>query len=246
MTNIRIYADKTELTRAAADYVLECYRNAVTEHGDFALALSGGSTPRGLFQLLTTPAYSGQIDWQKVEVFWGDERTVPPDHADSNYRMAKETLLDHVPLPADNIHRVLAELPPVQAAQAYEDTLRQFFESHSGQPRFDLVLLGMGDDGHTASLFPHTAALDETEPWVVANHVPQLDTWRITLTYPVINHAAHIVFLVSGTGKAAPLKAVLEGPRQPHDLPSQGIQPTEGELVWLVDQDAAAQLTETT
>ena len=241
MSNIRICADKAKLAQAAADYVVDCYREALGTYGDFAIALSGGSTPRTLFQLLADSAGAGAIDWSKVQVFWGDERTVPPDHPDSNYRMARETLFDHVPLPADNIHRIPAELPPEQAAQAYEATLRQFFESRVGG-RFDLILLGMGDDGHTASLFPHTAALDETERLVVANDVPQLNTRRITLTYPVINRAAHVMFLVSGASKTAVLKAVLEGPSRPHDLPSQRVQPVNGDLVWLVDQDAAAQL----
>lgn len=243
-TTIRIYDDRTELAQAAAEYVLECYREAIAAHGDFAIALSGGSTPRVLFQLLIAPAYARQIDWSQVQVFWGDERSVPPDHADSNYRMAKEALLDHVSLPSANIHRMLTEQTPEQAAHAYEQTLRDFFSRPGGQARFDLVLLGMGDDGHTASLFPNTAALDETERLVVANHVPQLDTWRVTLTAPVINRAAHVAFLVSGAGKANRLKAVLEGPQQPRELPSQLVRPTDGELVWLVDQDAAAQLVE--
>jgi 6-phosphogluconolactonase len=164
--------------------------------------------------------------------------------------MAKEALFDHVPLPGRNIHRILTELPPEAAAQLYEQTLSEFFDQRTGPARFDLVLLGMGDDGHTASLFPYTVALDETERLVVANHVAQLDTWRITLTYPVINYAVHIAvhiaFLVSGAGKAAPLKAVLEGPLQPKVLPSQGVQPIDGDLIWLVDQGAAALLEEGT
>ena len=244
MTTIRIYANKETLTQAAADVVLDSYREAVGKHGDFTFVLSGGSTPRALFQLLAGPAYSSEIDWAKVFIFWGDERSVPPDHADSNYRMAKETLLDRVLLPPDNIYRILAEQPPDQAAQAYDETLRQFFGSRADARHFDLILLGMGDDGHTASLFPHTAALNETERLVVANHVPQLDTWRITLTYPAINGAARVAFLVSGAGKATRLKAVLEGPTQPDDLPSQRIQPAHGELMWLVDEDAAAALAE--
>src|SRR5690606_983517 len=174
--------------------------------------------------------------------FWGDERTVPPDHPDSNYRMAKEALLDFVALPASNVHRISGELEPARAAAEYEQTLRSFFAKRAGKTRFDLILLGMGDDGHTASLFPDTEALNETERLVVANHVPKLDTWRITLTAPIINDAAHVAFLVAGAGKAAVLKRVLQGPRQPHKLPSQLIQPVDGELVWLLDKAAASEL----
>jgi 6-phosphogluconolactonase len=242
MGTIRVYEDQAALMRAAADYSTMCYNAAVNDHDYFAVALPGGSTPRALFELLAAPENAQHIGWSKVHVFWGDERCVPPDHPDSNYRMAKEVLLDHVALPSSNVHRVSGELEPAQAAAEYEQTLRSFFAARAGKVRFDLILLGMGDDGHTASLFPGTAALDETERLVVANYVPKLDTWRITLTAPVINDAAHVMFLVSGTGKADMLKRVLQGPRQPHNLPSQMIQPVDGELYWLVDRPAAALL----
>jgi hypothetical protein len=147
--------------------------------------------------------------------------------------MAKEALLDHVALPSSNVHRISGELEPALAAAEYEQTLRSFFTARAGKTRFDLILLGMGDDGHTASLFPDTEALDESERLVVANHVPKLDTWRITLTVPVINDAAYVAFLIAGAGKAGVLKRVLQGPRQSHELPSQMIQPVDGELVWL-------------
>lgn len=242
MDNIRVYEDQRGLARAAADYAISCYNAAVDNHGYFAVALSGGSTPRALFELLAVPQNAQHIGWSKVHVFWGDERTVPPDHPDSNYHMAKEALLDHVALPASNVHRMPGEVEPAQAAAEYEQILRSFFATRAGKVRFDLILLGMGDDGHTASLFPHTAALDETERLVAANYAPKLDTWRITLTAPAINSAAHIAFLVSGAGKADMLRRVLQGPRQPHELPSQMIQPVDGELVWLLDKAAAAQL----
>jgi 6-phosphogluconolactonase len=242
MYDIRVYDDQNSLMQAAAAYATECYNAAISDHGYFAVALSGGSTPRALFELLAVPENAQHIGWSKVHVFWGDERTVPPDHPDSNYRMAKEALLDFVALPASNVHRISGELEPAQAAAEYEQTLRSFFAKRAGKTRFDLILLGMGDDGHTASLFPDTEALNETERLVVANHVPKLDTWRITLTAPVINDAAHVAFLVAGAGKAAVLKRVLQGPRQPHKLPSQLIQPVDGELVWLLDKAAASEL----
>lgn len=242
MYDIRVYDDQNSLMQAAAAYATECYNAAISDHGYFAVALSGGSTPRALFELLAVPENAQHIGWSKVHVFWGDERTVPPDHPDSNYRMAKEALLDFVALPASNVHRISGELEPVRAAAEYEQTLRSFFAKRAGKTRFDLILLGMGDDGHTASLFPDTEALNETERLVVANHVPKLDTWRITLTAPIINAAAHVAFLVAGAGKAAVLKRVLQGPRQPHKLPSQLIQPVDGELVWLLDKAAASEL----
>lgn len=242
MYDIRVYDDQNSLMQAAAAYATECYNAAISDHGYFAVALSGGSTPRALFELLAVPENAQHIGWSKVHVFWGDERTVPPDHPDSNYRMAKEALLDFVALPASNVHRISGELEPAQAAAEYEQTLRSFFAKRAGKTRFDLILLGMGDDGHTASLFPDTEALNETERLVVANHVPKLDTWRITLTAPIINAAAHVAFLVAGAGKAAVLKRVLKGPRQPHKLPSQLIQPVDGELVWLLDKAAASEL----
>lgn len=242
MYDIRVYDDQNSLMQAAAAYATECYNAAISDHGYFAVALSGGSTPRALFELLAVPENAQHIGWSKVHVFWGDERTVPPDHPDSNYRMAKEALLDFVALPASNVHRISGELEPVRAAAEYEQMLRSFFAKRAGKTRFDLILLGMGDDGHTASLFPDTEALNETERLVVANHVPKLDTWRITLTAPVINDAAHVAFLVAGAGKAAVLKRVLQGPRQPHKLPSQLIQPVDGELVWLLDKAAASEL----
>ncbi|MAS35812.1 MAG: 6-phosphogluconolactonase [Anaerolineaceae bacterium] len=244
MGQIRVYKDHDALIEAAADYVLGCYDQAVEDHDYFAVALSGGSTPRALYELLASPERAQHPGWAKVHIFWGDERNVPPEHADSNYRMAREALLDQVALPRSNVHRIQGELNPAQAAAEYEQELRRFFARTGGKIRFDLVLLGLGDDGHTASLFPGTLALKERERAVVANPVPQLDTWRISLTFPVINDASHVAFLVSGAAKAGALVKVLEGPHQPYELPSQLVQPVDGELVWLLDQDAAASLSE--
>lgn len=240
MTNprlVRIVPDGEHLAYSAAAYLVE-----MVEKSDavVSVVLSGGSTPKRLYQLLATDTFARRIDWQRLHVFWGDERCVPPDHADSNYRMARESLLDHVPIPDENVHRIAGELDPTQAAALYEQHLRAFF---SGQPRFDLILLGLGNDGHTASLFPHTPALDERERWVVADYyAPVQPPWRVTLTPPAINAAARVVFLVSGEEKADMLRRVLEGEFKPHELPAQLIQPISGELTWLVDETAASRI----
>jgi 6-phosphogluconolactonase len=244
MAEINVYPDPAALTRSAAEMITTLAAELVPVQRRFSIGLSGGSTPRALFTLLASNDFARRIPWPDVHVFWGDERCVPPDHTESNYRMAREALLDHVPLPAENIHRVRAELPPAEAAQDYEQTLRAFFAAESDQtpPRFDLLLLGMGDDGHTASLFPHTAALHEYESWVIENRVEKLNTWRITLTVTAINAAAQVLFLVTGSGKAAVLRDVLHGPYQPDHYPSQRVAPTNGRLIWLLDAAAAALL----
>lgn len=238
--NVEIFPDTRGLARASAESIVTLSSEAIAAWGRFSIGLSGGSTPRTLFQLLASDDFASRIDWGNMYIFWGDERCVPPDHADSNYHMTRETLLDHVPLPEDNIYRMQGERDPAEAAAAYEETLRAFFGSDA-LPRFDLLLQGMGDDGHTASLFPGTAALRERERWVVANYVEKLDSWRITLTVPMINAAANVIFLVAGENKAEALRAVLQGPRQPELYPSQFVQPENGRLRWLVDA-AAAQL----
>jgi 6-phosphogluconolactonase len=186
-----------------------------------------------------------QVDWSSVRVFWGDERCVPPDHPDSNYGTARKTLLDHVPIPSQNVHRIHGELHPQEAALAYEDTLRGFFspDAQQGTPTFDLVLLGMGTDGHTASIFPGTSAVHETKRWVVAHYVDAVGAWRVTLTRAPINQASHVTFIVSGTEKAEPLRRVLAGPHQPQPLPAQIINPTRGRLLWLSDEAAGALLS---
>jgi 6-phosphogluconolactonase len=245
VSEIEVYPDPQSLAEAAAGHIARIVAEAISAQGRFTIGLPGGSTPRALFTLLASPAWAGRIDWARTHIFWGDERCVPPDHPDSNYRLARETLLERVPIPAAQVYRIPAELPPPAAAHAYEQTLRAFFgegDPTLPQPRFDLLLQGLGDDGHTASLFPGTAALDETTRWVVENFVPRLNSWRITLTAPAINAAAHVIFLVSGKGKAEALRAVLQGPLRPSAYPAQLIQPHTGQLLWLVDQAAATLL----
>jgi len=222
----------------------------MARHGRFSVALSGGSTPRALYSLLATDEFVARVDWSRLHVFWGDERCVPPDHPESNYGMARQALLDHVRIPLSNIHRIPCEREPRLAAAAYEQTLRAWFSGGSAgrrvrereTPRFDLILLGMGEDGHTASLFPGAAALGERTRWVVACQVIALGAWRVTLTPIVINAAAHVMFLVSGAHKAERLRQVLAGPYRPDELPAQIVRPTRGRLVWLVDKAAASAL----
>jgi 6-phosphogluconolactonase len=250
VTSLRIVAhdaNGVELARAAAEDAVRLAGEAVAARGRFTFVLSGGSTPRSLFTLLADPqeSFRDRIAWSAVHVFWGDERCVPPDHPESNYRMARESLLDHVPIPAANVHRIAAENPDAAAAAAlYDNELALFFALAERElPRFDLVLLGLGPDGHTASLFPGNAAVHETERRVIAPFVEKFNTHRITLTAPVLNHAAVVIFLVSGAEKAAALAAVVEGARQVDLYPAQIIQPDDGVLVWLVDDAAAEGLT---
>jgi 6-phosphogluconolactonase len=201
--------------------------------------LAGGSTPKATYGILARD-YAERIDWSRVHVFFGDERNVPPDHEDANYRMAREALLDHVPI--GGVHRMRGELPPDEAAAAYEVELREFFGAEK-LPRFDLILLGIGGDGHTASLFPETPALEVHDRWVVANPVPKLDTTRITLTVPVINAARSVVFLAAGKDKAEALKEILEGDADPREYPAKLVQPPVGPE-WMLDRAAAGSLGE--
>ncbi|HEY8284476.1 MAG TPA: 6-phosphogluconolactonase [Chloroflexota bacterium] len=237
-----------DLLRTAATGMIDIARASVAAQGICTIALSGGSTPRQLYALLATPEMAAEMPWQDLHVFWGDERHVGPDNQDSNFRMANEALLSLVPIPQENIHRIPAELPNAgTVAAAYADDLRRAFhlgaDDPGALPRFDLILLGMGDDGHTASLFPQSPALSERKALVAANPVAKLDTTRITLTLPVLNHAARVWFLITGGGKAQVLKEVLEGLRQPEVYPSQLISPTDGELWFLLDSTAAAALS---
>jgi 6-phosphogluconolactonase len=235
--------------RAAAEQVVDTAAGAARASGRFAIALAGGATPRQLYTLLATPSYVARVEWRTVHVFWGDERGVPPDDPASNYRMARETLLAQVSVAPECVHRIHGEDAPSVAATAYERELRAAFATPTGPPRplpgarLDLVLLGMGDNGHTASLFPHSPALDERERWVIADHVDATPPARVTLTAPVINAAALALFLVVGAAKAAMLQRVLEGPRDPAALPAQLVAPTNGRVRWIVDAAAAAQLT---
>jgi 6-phosphogluconolactonase len=240
--------DAAALARRAAQHFVEMAGEAVEAHGCARIAISGGSTPKAAFELLANPTqpWRRRMPWEKLELYWVDERAVPPTDADSNYRMTREALLDHVPLKPTQIHRIQGELEPEPAASRYEAELRASFRlAGSERPRFDLVALGLGNDGHTASLFPHTAALHEVDRLAIANHVPQRDTWRITLTWPVINSARSVFFLVSGQEKAAILKEVLTGPLDLERLPSQLICPSSGILTLILDKAAAALLPPT-
>ncbi|HEX8502200.1 MAG TPA: 6-phosphogluconolactonase [Pyrinomonadaceae bacterium] len=239
---LKVYDDPDGVARAAASRFAELAREAVAARGLFSVALAGGSTPRRVYELLAGEEFGGAVEWQSVHVFFGDERMVPPDHADSNYRMASEALLSRVPVPAENVHRVEGLGDAAASASEYESEMRGLFGEDAEWPRLDLVLLGMGDDGHTASLFPGTAALDERRAWVAANRVESLGAWRVTLTAPAINAARHVLFLVHGAGKAARLREVLKGGRDPARLPSQLIRPHDGTLEWFLDRAAAAGL----
>lgn len=231
-----------DIAEAAAERFIAAAAAAIAARGRFTVALAGGSTPKALYARLASPACASRVDWGRVHVFWGDERCVPPEHPSSNYRMAREALLDHVPIPAARIHRLPGEREPHAAAAAYEAELRAVFPG--GAARFDLVLLGMGDNGHTASLFPGLRAVRETARWVVAEHVGEVGMWRLTLTPPALNAAAAIVFLVAGRDKAAMLAQVLEGPRDIDRRPAQVIAPADGTLTWLVDAAAASALAQ--
>jgi 6-phosphogluconolactonase len=238
---VLIFDDPEALARAAASRFVELVATCIDECGRFSVALSGGSTPRRIYELLAGGEFASRVDWSKVHIFFGDERCVPPDEDESNYRMARETLLSRIDVAPENVHRMIGEGDAVANARLYEDELRSFFGGDS-LPRFDLVMLGLGDDGHTASLFPATPALDECAAWVVANRIEKFDTYRLTLTAPVINNAAHIMFVVAGTGKAGRLHEVIEGARDPHRLPAQLIRPADGSLEWFVDRAAASRL----
>jgi 6-phosphogluconolactonase len=241
---VRTFDDPNALANAAARVFVETAAASVKARGSFFVALSGGSTPRTLYTLLARPPYHDQVNWSRAHIFWGDERCVSPTDAESNYRMARESLLFHVPVSSHQVYRMPGEAAdPNAGAALYEMALRRAFALAPGQmPRFDLILLGMGPDGHTASLFPHTAALGVTNRLVVANQVDKLNTTRLTLTYPVLNAAALVIFLVAGADKADALAAVLQGPRQPEELPAQGIALANGLVLWLADQAAAAKL----
>jgi 6-phosphogluconolactonase len=241
-----IEADADALSRAAANEWVRAANAAVQAKGMFTVALSGGTTPQRLYSLLVDEAtLRAAVPWDKTRVFWGDERHVPPDHADSNYRMANEAMLSKAPIASTRVHRIKSELADAsRAANEYEQTLRECFNLVPGQfPRFDLVLLGLGPDGHTASLFPDTAALQERRRLVVANWVEKFASYRLTLTLPVLNNAACVIFLVSGEEKAQTLGAVLEEEAPSAPLPAQLIRPTQGRLVWLVDRAAARLLS---
>jgi 6-phosphogluconolactonase len=242
---IRILADANNIAQTAAAEFLDAARDAVREKDSFTVALAGGSTPKALYGLLVSnPLLQAKVPWSKIQFFFGDERHVPPDNAESNFRMASEAMLGKGPVDPKQVHRIKAEKRnAAQAAEEYEQELRTSFKLQADQfPRFDLVLLGMGPEGHTASLFPGTKALKEERRLVVSNWVGKLYTDRITLTPPALNNAARVIFMVHGEEKAPALKAVLEGPYEPEQLPAQLIQPKQGKVLWLVDPAAAGML----
>jgi len=238
---IIICRDVAELSRKAAEQFVALARQAIAARGRFAVALSGGSTPKALYSLLATAAFSAQLDWRQIHLFFGDERCVAPDHAESNYRMVKEALLDQIAIAGDNVHRMAGELAPEVAAAAYAAQLTGFFNlPENNLPRFDLIFLGLGEDGHTASLFPDSSALTDTDRWVTATYVAKLKSHRLTFTFPAINNAAQISFLIAGQSKTAVVKAIVTG--QNSAAPAARIKPSHGKLTWFVTEDAAGDL----
>ena len=237
--------DSEDLALATAGWIASSIEQSIAARGTARIAISGGNTPRRTFELLADPAhpFRQRIDWSRLLLFWVDERCVPPTSPDSNYHMTQETLLSKVPLPEGNIIRIEGELDPEEAAARYESALRNRFRMEGAElPRFDLILLGLGDNGHTASLFPNSDALDSMMRLAVSVHVEAKNPWRVTLTWPVINHAGKVLFQIQGASKADVLHKVMLGPYQPDVLPSQLIRPESGELTLLLDQAAAAQL----
>jgi len=241
---IRRFEDVETLSRAAAEEFRHAVRVALAARGSFRVALSGGSTPRRMYEILAATEHD-RIDWGAIDFFWGDERAVPPEDTESNFGMARATLLTEVPVDEERIHRMEAERPDLdEAARDYQAQIAHAFDVpvNGPPPAFDLVLLGLGPEGHTASLFPFTEALDEPRRWVVANRVPALSTIRLTLTPVILNRARRLMFLVAGAEKAEALAAVLEGEDDPHRLPAQLVRPSPGTILWLVDRPAAARI----
>ena len=239
---VRVSAGVAEVTRAAAEMFAESVTAAVKARGVARVAISGGSTPKGVFALLAAE-YREKIPWSQLQLFWVDERCVGPEDAESNYGMTKAALLDKVPLPEGNVHRMEGELDPAEAASRYESEIRNAFRLEGAEtPKFDLILLGLGPDGHTASLFPHTEGLDEMARICIANHVPQKDTWRMTLTWPVIVAGREVAFLMEGKEKAEIIRTVFQGAYDPETYPAQLIRPASGRLTLLLDAAAAGEL----
>ncbi len=243
MAELHVRATTEEAAQLKAQFVADLAKDCLAAQGQFTIALSGGSTPRRLYQVLAAPPYASEMDWERWYVFWSDERCVPPDHEDSNYRMAREELLDHVAIPDANVHRMRGEVDPLEAAQAYEAVVREVFQSPA--PSFDLILLGIGDDGHTASLFPGTEALGEQDRLVVDNWAPDLQVHRITFTLPLINAAKVVAFLDTDETKAGVLRQVLE-PAPGEEMPPAGlVRPSKGVVHWFLTKAAAERLSVT-
>lgn len=241
MSNLQIFATPELLARAAAQLFVTLTQAPAPEQRQFNVALAGGTTPRRVYELLASDEFRNQVNWQLVHLFFGDERTVAPNDPESNYGMARDALISRASIPESNVHPIPSLGDPDENARDYERELKLHFQD-TPWPQFDLVLLGMGEDGHTASLFPGTAATGETRAWVVANWVERLNESRITLTAPAINSALNILFLVTGEKKATRLAEVISGPFQPQVLPAQLIKPTNGLLLWMVDAAAASRL----
>lgn len=240
MGQLHIAKDSVQLSTDLAEWIGNYINEVLTKKDRFTFVLSGGSTPKLLYTLLAAKPYNESIPWEKVHFFWGDERAVPFEDSRNNAKMAYDELLDKVGVKAENIHVMRTDIGAQESAAEYEKTLRQYFEGE--ETTFDFVLLGMGDDGHTLSLFPGTSVIHEKDAWVTSFFLPAQDMYRITLTAPVVNHSAAVVFLAVGTGKAETLKHVLEGEFEPDTYPSQVINPTKGELHWFIDEAAAADL----
>jgi 6-phosphogluconolactonase len=233
---IHAYPSKDKLVTATTEHVVNSIGQAIEERGLCNIALAGGNTPREIYSMMAGSAYRDRVDWNRLHLFWGDERMVPPEHQDSNFRMVQETLLDHVKIPAGNVHRIRGEITPEQAAREYAELLHSHFKADL--PRFDLILLGIGEDGHTASLFPGTDAVEECVKHVTAVFVPRLDTWRVTLTFPVLNAAREILFLAAGRSKADIVQRIISIKQPAKEFPASMVNPENGTLHWMLDSEA--------
>jgi 6-phosphogluconolactonase len=242
-SEILVGTDIEETFRIAAGQFTALARKVSAEEGFFRAALCGGSTPRGLFQLLAAESFAGLVPWNSTHFFWGDERNVPPGHPESNYSMARQLLLSQIPVPPANVHRIpTGDGTAIEAADLYERILREMLPIVNGLPRLDYVLLGLGANGHVASLFPNRPTLHERQRFVLADHVDEINSWRVTLTAPILNNAAQITILVIGEEKASIVEQVLEGPRDCETTPAQLIAPVNGALTWILDSAAASRL----
>jgi len=241
-TRVNVFETEPDVVRALADRFCDLAKEAISARGKFFVSLSGGNTPKALYGLLAQPEYAKRVDWSKVELFLGDERCVPHDHQDSNFGMITKEMISKIDIPEGNVHPTQKQdKDPELAAKNYEETMRSAFNKYDGPPQFDLILLGLGPDGHTASLFPNTAAIGQKEKLFVANYVQQFQAHRLTTTLPVINNARHVFFLVAGSGKASIVKDIFES--QTKKYPAQLVQPQGGKLEWYMDRAAATNLS---
>ncbi len=234
--SIHAYPNKEKLVAATTERMVNSIGQAIQQNGLCNMVLSGGNTPGGVFSLLASSTYRDRVEWGKLHLFWSDERMVPPEHQDSNFRLVRETLLDHIKIPDGNIHRIRGEIAPEEAAAEYAALMHGHFNDNP--PRFDLMLLGLGEDGHTASLFPETGAVEECEKYAIAVFVPKLNTWRVTLTLPVINAAKEILFLVSGKPKSEMVQRIMSNKQPAKEVPATMVNPQNGEIHWMLDSEA--------